>query len=162
MASSSSSAAMAQWHRIEALVQAWLDERQQLIVLLCALQGIRGLSRSDMPRQQQLQHFCELLMDYISAGYFEVYRELVNEARHFHRDNPGLTHQILRQLDSSTDEALAFNADFENPDTCATLKAELPQRISRLMETLEERFSLEDQLILSIHQQEPPLKQAMH
>ena len=62
MASSSSSAAMAQWHRIEALVQAWLDERQQLIVLLCALQGIRGLSRSDMPRQQQLQHFCELLM----------------------------------------------------------------------------------------------------
>ena len=39
---SSHSAALAQWQRIEALVQAWLDERQQLIVLLCTLQGHGG------------------------------------------------------------------------------------------------------------------------
>ena len=158
---STSTSATAQWQRIETLVQAWLDERQQLIVLLCTLQGVRGLSSRE-PQHKQLQQFCELLMDYISAGYFEVYRELVNEARHFHRENPALTHHILRQLDSSTDEALAFNADFENPGTCAELKAQLPQRISLLMQTLEERFALEDQLILSIHQQEPPLRQAMH
>lgn len=158
---STSPSATAQWQRIETLVQAWLDERQQLIVLLCTLQGVRGLSSRE-PQHKQLQQFCELLMDYISAGYFEVYRELVNEARHFHRENPALTHHILRQLDSSTDEALAFNADFENPGTCAELKAQLPQRISLLMQTLEERFALEDQLILSIHQQEPPLRQAMH
>ncbi|MGB1465713.1 MAG: sigma D regulator [Alcanivorax nanhaiticus] len=158
---STSPAATAQWQRIETLVQAWLDERQQLIVLLCTLQGVRGLS-SQQPQHKQLQQFCELLMDYISAGYFEVYRELVNEARHFHRENRALTHHILRQLDSSTDEALAFNADFENTDACAELKAQLPQRISLLMQTLEERFALEDQLILSIHQQEPPLRQAMH
>ena len=37
---SSTSAALAQWQRIEALVQAWLDERQQLIVLLCTMQGL--------------------------------------------------------------------------------------------------------------------------
>lgn len=154
-------AAIEQWQRIETLVKAWLDERQQLIVLLCTLQGMRGLS-SRQPRHKQLQQFCELLMDYISAGYFEVYRELVNEARHFHRENPSLTHHIIRQLDSSTDEALAFNADFENPTNHAELKSELPQRIGQLMQTLEERFTLEDQLILSIHQQEPPLRQAMH
>ena len=158
---STSPSAIAQWQRIETLVKAWLDERQQLIVLLCTLQGVRGLS-SQQPRHQQLQQFCQLLMDYISAGYFEVYRELVNEARHFHRENPALTHHILRQLDNSTDEALAFNADFENPANKADLKAALPQRISQLMQTLEERFALEDQLILSIHQQAPPLRQAMH
>jgi len=158
---STSTAAIEQWQRIETLVKAWLDERQQLIVLLCTLQGIRGLS-PQQPRHKQLQQFCELLMDYISAGYFEVYRELVNEARHFHRENPALTQHILRQLDNSTDEALAFNADFENPERNADLKSALPQRISQLMQTLEERFALEDQLILSIHQQEPPLRQAMH
>ncbi|MGB2247054.1 MAG: sigma D regulator [Alcanivorax sediminis] len=158
---STSPSAMAQWQRIETLVKAWLDERQQLIVLLCTLQGMRGFS-SQVPQQKQLQQFCELLMDYISAGYFEVYRELVNEARHFHRENPALTHHILSQLDASTDEALAFNADFENPASNSLLKARLPQRISQLMETLEERFALEDQLILSIHQQEPPLRKAMH
>lgn len=158
---STSPSAIAQWQRIETLVKAWLDERQQLIVLLCTLQGIRGLG-SQQPQHKQLQQFCELLMDYISAGYFEVYRELVNEARHFHRENPALTQHILLQLDESTDEALAFNADFENPGTNAQLKAQLPQRISHLMQTLEERFALEDQLILSIHQQEPPLRKAMH
>jgi regulator of sigma D len=158
---STSPSAIAQWQRIETLVKAWLDERQQLIVLLCTLQGIRGLG-SGLPQHTQLQQFCQLLMDYISAGYFEVYRELVNEARHFHRENPSLTQHILRQLDNSTDEALAFNADFDNPAHIAEHQDQLPQRISHLMQSLEERFALEDQLILSIHQQEPPLRQAMH
>ena len=64
---SSHSAALAQWRRIEALVQAWLDERQQLIVLLCTLQGLKGLSDHRQPLQKQVQQFCQLLMDYISA-----------------------------------------------------------------------------------------------
>ncbi len=160
---SSTSAALAQWQRIEALVQAWLDERQQLIVLLCTI----GLSThqpydNPQPMHRQVQRFCQLLMDYISAGYFEVYRELVNEARHFHRENPALTRQIMQKLDSSTDAALAFNEDFEHPNQCLAQRKVLPQRISALMETLEERFALEDQLILSIHQQEPPQQQATH
>ena len=76
---SSHSAALAQWQRIEALVQAWLDERQQLIVLLCTLQGLKGLSDHRQPLQKQVQNFCQLLMDYISAGYFEVYRVLYDK-----------------------------------------------------------------------------------
>ncbi len=164
---SSTSAALAQWQRIEALVQAWLYERQQLIVLLCTMQGLKGLSvaqpyENQQPMHRQVQRFCQLLMDYISAGYFEVYRELVNEARHFHRDNPALTRQILQKLDNSTDAALAFNEDFEHADQCLAQRDVLPERISALMETLEERFALEDQLILSIHQQEPPRQQATH
>lgn len=164
---SSTSAALAQWQRIEALVQAWLDERQQLIVLLCTMQGLKGPSAvqpndNPQPIHRQVQRFCQLLMDYISAGYFEVYRELVNEARHFQRDNPTLTRQILAKLDRSTDAALAFNEDFEHPDQCLAQRDVLPERISALMETLEERFALEDQLILSIHQQDPPYQQATH
>ncbi|EKF74752.1 anti-RNA polymerase sigma 70 factor [Alcanivorax hongdengensis A-11-3] len=144
------------------MVQAWLDERRQLIVLLCAIQGLRNYSEEKpQPVHQQVQAFCQLLMDYISAGYFEIYRELVNEARSFRRDNPELTRHILARLDSSTDEALAFNAEFEKPERCQQKIHELPDRISHLMETLEERFSLEDQLILSIHQQEPPRLQAV-
>ena len=143
---SSTSAALAQWQRIEALVQAWLDERQQLIVLLCTMQGLKGLSTpqpydNPQPMHRQVQRFCQLLMDYISAGYFEVYRELVNEARHFHRENPALTRQIMQKLDSSTDAALAFNEDFEHPNQCLAQRKVLPQRISALMETLEERFA---------------------
>ena len=120
---SSHSAALAQWRRIEALVQAWLDERQQLIVLLCTLQGLKGLSDHRQPLQKQVQQFCQLLMDYISAGYFEVYRELVNEARHFHRDNPTLTRQILKQLDSSTpSHARTMASQLSEHKFCGLLK----------------------------------------
>ncbi len=66
---SSTSAALAQWQRIEALVQAWLDERQQLIVLLCTMQGLKGLSTpqpydNPQPMHRQVQRFVQLLMDY--------------------------------------------------------------------------------------------------
>ena len=103
-----------------------------------------------------------MLQGFAALTVFEVYRELVNEARHFHRDNPTLTRQILQQLDNSTDEALAFNEDFERPEQWLAQRDQLPERITLLMQTLEERFALEDQLILSIHQQEPPRQQATH
>lgn len=159
---SSSTAALAQWQRIETLVQSWLDERQQLIVMLCTMQGLRGLSGQSLPLHHQVQQFCQLLMDYISAGYFEVYQSLVEEARHLHHAQPVLTDALLQKLDLSTDEALAFDADFGSRTRCLAQKAQLPERISDLMQTLEDRFALEDQLILSVHRHSTPvLRQAI-
>ncbi|MFC6329669.1 sigma D regulator [Alloalcanivorax gelatiniphagus] len=141
-----------QWRRIEALVGAWLEQRQQLIVRLCALQGLEGLDDA-RPRsvQSRVGEFCQLLMDYISAGYFEVYRELVREARRY-QETPDVAGHILRELDQSTEEALAFNEDFDSDDHCLGQLQQLPERLNRLTEVLEERFALEDQLILSVHQ----------
>lgn len=153
MAMSASSPLM-QWRRIEALVRAWLEQRQKLIVLLCGLQGLPQFEeqRQD-PIQGRVRDFCQLLMDYISAGYFEVYRELVHEARRY-RDAPApaMAEDILRRLELSTEEALAFNEDFDTDDHCLGQLEQLPERLDRLTQVLEERFALEDQLILSVHQ----------
>ena len=154
--------ALAQWQRIETLVKHWLEERRRLIYLLCAVRGIRGLTFDGVPIHYRVQQLCQVLMDYISAGHFEVYRELVREARSFHTDNPGLVNKILQELEDSTDEALSFNEDFETPERCDALLDSLPRRLSTLLEKLEERFALEDQLILSIHQQEWPAGMRMH
>ncbi len=158
MATSASSPLMPsplmQWRRIEALVRAWLEQRQQLIVLLCGLQGLNDFEEGRPPPiQGRVRDFCQLLMDYISAGYFEVYRELVREARRY-RDTqpPAVADQILRRLDLSTEEALAFNEDFDTDDHCLVQLKQLPERLDRLTQVLEERFALEDQLILSVHQ----------
>lgn len=148
---------LAQWQRIEALVRVWLEQRQRIIVLLCALQGLEGVEqRHARSIQSRIQEFCQLLMDYISAGYFEVYRELVREARQFKDGPPSVATHILKQLDVSTGEALAFNEDFDTTDHCLSLLEQLPERLNALTEMLEERFALEDQLILSVHQQHPP------
>lgn len=146
------SAALGQWRRIEALVHAWLEQRRRLIVLLCTIQGLEGFQRPGSI-QTQVREFCQLLMDYISAGHFEIYQELVREAR---LGSPrggaiGLASHILRQLDASTEEALAFNEDFDTDDHCLNQLEQLPARLTRLTEMLEERFALEDQLILSVH-----------
>lgn len=154
--------AFAQWQRIEYMVQQWLEERRHLLYLLCAIQGIRGLTFDGIPVHYRVQQFCQVLMDYISAGHFEIYRELLQEADALHRDNPVLAQKILDQLEDSTDEALAFNEDFDSPEHCDAMLHSLPQRLSRLLEKLEDRFALEDQLIVSIHQQELPAGSRVH
>ncbi|HAB05512.1 MAG TPA: hypothetical protein DCE35_08815, partial [Alcanivorax sp.] len=74
------SAALDRWRRIEALLHAWLEQRRRLLVLLCSIQGLEGFQRPGSI-QNQVREFCQLLMDYISAGHFEIYQELVREAR---------------------------------------------------------------------------------
>lgn len=148
------STTLARWQRIEALVQTWLAQRQRIIVLLCTIQGLKGFGEPH-PRspQAQVREFCQLLMDYISAGYFEIYQELVREARQLGHGQPVMARQILTQLEHSTVAALAFNEEFANAD--GRLER-LPGRLTRLTEILEERFALEDQWILSAHQHEAP------
>lgn len=152
--------ALAQWQRIEALVQEWLRERQQLLYLLCTIRGLRSAGHG--PVAERVQEFCEVLMDYISAGHFEIYRELAREARCFQRDNPQMTRSIMRRLEESTDEALAFNDDFDTEEHIRALVDVLPQRLGDLLEKLEERFALEDQLIVSIHQRDIPAQLLVH
>jgi regulator of sigma D len=154
-------AALQQWQRIELLVQQWLGERQQLLRMLFSL---RNLSRSDRQRNplpQRVQQFCELLVDYISAGYFEIYRELAREARYTQREQPEMVASIMRRLEESTDAALAFNDDFDSVEHILALQTRLPQRLNELLVKLEERFALEDQLIVSIHQREQPSVKAL-
>lgn len=164
----SAQTALAQWQRIEVLVQEWLRERQQLLHLLSAIRGPIRATVTDanglMPARtgEHVKQFCELLMDYISAGYFEIYRELAREARCFQRDNPELTQSIMQRLDDSTDEALAFNDDFDTVEHINAMIDTLPLRLSHLLEKLEERFALEDQLIVSIHQPITPARAMLH
>lgn len=156
------STTLARWQRIEALVHGWLEQRQRIIVLLCTIQGLRGFEDA-RPRsiQIQVQEFCQLLMDYISAGYFEIYQELVREARQFNDGQPVIAEHLLRQMDDSTAEALAFNEDFATRDHCLGQLEQLPERLTLLTEMLEERFALEDQLILSVHQRPAPRRRAV-
>jgi regulator of sigma D len=150
-------AALRQWQRIELLVQQWLGERQQLLRMLFSLRTLTSSDRQRNPLPQRVQQFCQLLVDYISAGYFEIYRELAREARYTQHENPALIASILQRLEESTDAALAFNDDFDNVEHIVSLQGKLPQRLNELLVKLEERFALEDQLIVSIHQRDAPV-----
>ena len=158
-----SHAALQQWQRVELLVQQWLGERQQILRMLFSLRTLVSSDRQRNPLPQRVQQFCQLLMDYVSAGYFEVYRELAREVHNSQPENRPLVSAILKRLEESTDAALAFNDDFDSSEHIVALQAKLPQRLHELLVKLEERFALEDQLIVSVHQRErPPQRVLVH
>ena len=58
------------WTGVNHLLSKWLVERQELIRLYCSLTD----ESSDRPMfLRRLETFCEVLVDYLSAGHFEVF-----------------------------------------------------------------------------------------
>jgi regulator of sigma D len=139
--------AQERWGGVHQLIDRWLGERRELV------QAYTALSKSAQAPAincESLQGFCELLVDYVSAGHFEVYEQLTSEARAFN-DQRGLelAKRIYPRIEAITEAALAFNDRCDNGDSRdnASLVAEL----DRLGQLLHERFELEDCLIEVLH-----------
>jgi regulator of sigma D len=139
--------AQERWGGVHQLIDRWLGERRELV------QAYTALSKSAQAPAincESLQGFCELLVDYVSAGHFEVYEQLTSEARAFN-DQRGLelAKRIYPRIEAITEAALAFNDRCDNGDSRdnASLVAEL----DRLGQLLQERFELEDCLIEVLH-----------
>jgi regulator of sigma D len=130
------------------LINKWLVERQELIRLYCSLTD-ENIDRPMFLRR--LETFCEVLVDYLSAGHFEVFTELENEARHFDERGLNLVNALYPYLEQSTELALCFN------DRCEQLKQshrefeKIREELSYLGESLTDRFQLEDQLVEYVH-----------
>ncbi|MDN4502106.1 sigma D regulator [Alteromonadaceae bacterium BrNp21-10] len=136
------------WGGRHSAIDKWLTERQLLLVQYCELAGIPPYQRQDnaLPEKEKIQAFCELLMDYVSAGHFEVYGKLTDN------DSAGndLENTIYPKISESTDSALQFNDAYTEIQNDTNMK-EFDVALSKLGQQLEERFELEDQLIQSLH-----------
>lgn len=132
--------------RIAALVQRWLQERQALIVLMMALSDEQRRALDPTPLPERVATFCELLMDYVSAGHFEVYDELLAEAER--RGSPllGASQALMQRLQPTTDAVIRFNDIYEDPHDEDALAA-LSQELSLLGPELESRFEIEDRML---------------
>lgn len=132
--------------RVADLVRRWLDERQALIA---EWGGLRAAVAAGSP--PPLASFCQILMDYVSAGHFEVYDELLAEAERLHALPPSGSQDLLAHLRETTDAAVRFNdlCDRLPPDAWPqALAFELPI----LGLELESRFQTEDRLLALLHQ----------
>lgn len=139
-------------HRVEALVRRWLEERQSLIVQML---GLTRPERDDpVPVSERLQTFCEVLMDYVSAGYFEVYDELLAEGEALGRSVLEEGQALFQRLQPTLDAIINFNDLHEDPEDDDVLDG-LPHELSRLGLVLEERFQIEDRMIALLHSHMP-------
>lgn len=142
--------AQQKWGGSHTVIDRWLDERQELIVLYCQLAGLKPFERSNkaMPTEGAIQQFCQVLLDYVSAGHFEIYENIIAECDKHGPTGRKLAEKLTPSIVDTTDVALAFNdhyAEHQWDDDEASSKFDV--ELNRLGEALELRFELEDQLI---------------
>jgi regulator of sigma D len=138
-----------QFNAVEELLTRWLKERRGLLgrytEIAVALDSEPDLSNL-RSRQKAL---CELLVDYASAGHFEVFNQLVNEAETFADGSEALAEKLMPAIGDTTEVILAYEEKYGAGETHPeTLRRDL----SALGEVLETRFVLEDRLIAGLHQ----------
>jgi regulator of sigma D len=137
-----------QFNAVEELLTRWLKERRQVLgkytEIVVGMDGL--LDRKALNERQRL--LCELLVDYVSAGHFEVYHELLEEAESFADGSGSLAEKLMPAIGDTTEVILAYEEKYTS-DNCDSGK--LKRDLSALGEVLESRFLLEDQLIAGLH-----------
>lgn len=137
------------WNTVDALVARWRLSRQDLLVQYC--QASDALDGDDISSHAKtcLRDFCQLLVDYASAGHFEVYHQLLLEAETYQDGGAETAKVLLPQIVASTEAATEFNDKYATGDGET---GTLIKNLSKLGEILETRFELEDQLIDVLHE----------
>lgn len=125
-------------HRI---VQELLDERRQLWSLFSTLDHQPPAAALE----SRVREFCQVLVDYISLGHFEIYPRLTEEPERRARVQ-ALANTLYSRFTEATDAAIDFNDKYEGLSGMA-LRTELIPDLQLLGEALTLRFALEDQLI---------------
>ncbi len=132
------------WGGVNDIIDRWLQERQDMLIQFCNLSE----NTDDEGAGQKLQRLCQILVDYVSAGHFEVYDQLIKEGRDF-EDEKALQEagELFSRIDATTEVILDFNDKYLETDDLDALTPDL----SQLGETLAARFESEDRMIEVLH-----------
>jgi len=137
-----------QFEAVDELLTRWLRERRELLAKYTEIAVTLDSDQAGVPLQQRQKSLCDLLVDYVSGGHFEVFHELVNEAEAFEDGSNSLAQTLIPAIGDTTEVILAYEEKYgdgeQYPDA-------LKRDLSALGEVLESRFVLEDRLIAGLH-----------
>ncbi len=136
------------WGGVSDIIDRWLQERQELLVLFCQLSEIKDFDGDNEAHGERLRELCQVMVDYVSAGHFEVYDQLIKEGQEF-EDDEGLktASKLFTTIDATTEVALDTNDKYTETDDLETLSDDL----NKLGVALESRFKAEDAMIEVLH-----------
>lgn len=145
------------WLLVDDMVKRWMQQRVDLTQDFEGIVTPLQSEESSNSLSARINRFCQTLVDYVSAGHFEVYNELITEAKEFNDGSLGRGIDLCKAIAQSTDLALEFNDKFELERHDAELLAKLPKYLVELGSVLNLRFELEDRLISAVHNCHRPL-----
>lgn len=132
-------------------IDKWLDERQDLLISYCKLSGLKPFNKTGTPDTQQIGRFCEVLVDYVSAGHFEIYQDIVSQCSYNGSESVSLAESLLPKISKTTQVAIDFNDRYEK-EIDDDKWEEFDKDLSALGEFLATRIELEDQLIHTLYE----------
>ncbi|MFT6529573.1 MAG: regulator of sigma D [Psychrosphaera sp.] len=134
------------------IIDSWLAERQELLVKYCKLAGLPPFQKEakTLPETKLVNSFCQILIDYLSAGHFEIYNDIVKQCQQHGPDSAALADQIYPQITATTDDLVSFNDKYSALDENSNLDG-FDTDLSVIGQILEARLELEDQLIHTLY-----------
>lgn len=142
------------WGGSNKLIDQWLENRRKLLVHYCQIAGLPPYTKSEksLPSFGNIKSFCDLLVDYVSEGHFEVYDRVVSACEKSGESCKTLAQQVLPKITLTTNVALDFNDKYAEAQDEQVLY-QLDKDLSELAQAMETRFQLEDKLLEVLHNQ---------
>lgn len=134
------------WQAVEELLQGWLKERREVLVKYTAIAATLDRLAPVESVNAGVERLCQLLVDYVSAGHFEVFLALQKEAEIFKDGSGEVADVLIPNIGDTTEVILGFEEKYP-----ANSLDDLDADLSLLGEVLETRFALEDRLIAVLH-----------
>jgi regulator of sigma D len=103
-----------QFDAVEDLLTRWLKERRELLGKYTEIVVALDSSLDDEKLKQRQQGLCELLVDYVSAGHFEVFNELLNEAETFADGSGALAERLMPTIGDTTEVIMAYEEKYSS------------------------------------------------
>ena len=134
------------------VIDSWLAERQELLVKYCKLAGLPPFDTDAkaLPETREVNSFCQILIDYLSAGHFEVYNDIVKQCQEHGPKSAALAEAIYPQITATTDLLVNFNDKYSNL-SAKTDFSSFDNDLSSLGQILEQRLEFEDELIHTLY-----------
>ena len=141
-----------EWGGTLSVIDNWLEDRQNLVVLYCELAGLPPYQQQNngLPEQEKITEFCQRLLDYASTGHFEIYEQIIAQSKLDGEENLKIAQELYSRLTTTTDTALNFNDQYAESASDTDL-LDFDKDLSELGQIMESRFEREDQLLEVVH-----------
>ena len=141
-----------EWGGTLSVIDSWLEDRQNLVVLYCELAGLPPYQQEIrcLPPQEKITQFCQMLLDYASTGHFEIYEQIIRQCKLNGENNLKIAQKLYSRITTTTDTALNFNDKYAESASDKAL-LDFDKDLSELGQIMENRFEREDQLLKVVH-----------
>lgn len=141
-----------EWGGTLSIIDNWLDNRQNLIVLYCDLAGLPPYQQKirSLPKQEKITAFCKVLLAYTSTGHFEIYDKIILQSQLDGKENLKIAQALYSHITTTTHTTLNFNDKYTETVNDQQL-LDFDNDLSELGQIIESRFAREDQLLEVVH-----------